>query len=162
MKFDKHSERSSWIPRITHCTVHIFSIPIPISGVQHLTELELRRRQLTETLSSSSLAKKAIEMLTLRNELIGQQLQALGAAGAQKQTQAQILGLPNDSLMFDINCDSKHYEIPKTILVPIPKISTTTSTSGDSRMLLSFQYLLSPSFSIQFPLLFIFSIYGHS
>lgn len=111
---------------------------------QHLTEVELRRRQVTETLTSSSLAKNAIDMLTLRNaelqaEAVQRELLALRAGGGNaadrksspKVSQAQLLGLPNDSLLFDISCDSRHYELPRTVLVPIPKISTSSSLSGD-------------------------------
>ena len=108
---------------------------------------------MTETLTSSSLAKNAIDMLTLRNaelqaEAVQRELQALrggghgarheaagaGGKGSPKPSQAQLLGLPNDSLLFDITCDSRHYELPRTVLVPIPKISTSSSLSGDRGM----------------------------
>ena len=126
-----------------------------------MTEVELRRRQVTETLTSSSLAKNAIDMLTLRNaelqaEAVQRELQALrgggGGHGARheadggavksspKPSQAQLLGLPNDSLLFDIACDSRHYELPRTVLVPIPKISTSSSLSGDRGMCAADEY----------------------
>ena len=99
-------------------------------------------------------------MLTLRNaelqaEAAQRELQALrggGGRGARheadggagksspKPSQAQLLGLPNDSLLFDITCDSRHYELPRTVLVPIPKISTSSSLSGDRGMCAAYKY----------------------